>query len=84
MTKKTPIKDNVTGLPIKLGDLCKNEKGYIGRVAWDEYFNSYMLKSESGGNLHSRTYTKVKSTKNALKTDTTKVECRKQPFKKKW
>lgn len=80
----TPIKDKITGLPIKLGDLCQNEKGYVGIVAWDDYLNQYILKSESGGNLYSRTYTKVKSIKLGTKPDTTKVECRKQPFKKKW
>ena len=80
----TPIKDKVTGVSIKIGDLCKNEKGYIGRVAWDDYLNQYILKSESGGNLYSRTYTKVKSIKLGTKPDNTKVECRKQPFKKKW
>ena len=80
----TPIKDKVTGLPIKLGDLCKNEKGYVGVVAWDDYLNQYLLKSPSGGNFYSRTYTKVKHGEVGATPDTTKIECRQKPYKKKW
>lgn len=80
----TPIKDNITGLPIKLGDICKNEKGYVGIVSWDDYLNRYLLKSESGGNYHSQTYTKVKSINIGSKPDTSRVECRRFPNKKKW
>lgn len=80
----TPIKDRITGLPIRLGDICQNEKGYIGFVVWDDYLNQYLLKSESGGNLYSRTYTRVKSIKLGVKPDTTKVECRRNKNKKKW
>ena len=81
--KYTPIKDRVTGDPIQLGDICKNEKAQTGIVVWDEYFNKYLLKSETGGNIHSRTYTKVKELK-PNNIDTTKVECRNNPNKIKW
>ena len=83
VNKYTPIKDKVTGDPIQLGDICKNEKGQIGVVIWDEYYNKYLLKSKTGGNLHSITYTKVKKLK-SNNIDSTKVECRNNPNKKKW
>jgi len=75
--KYTPIKDRVTGDPIRLGDICKNEKGQIGIVIWDNYYNKYLLQSKTGGNLHSIFYTKVKELK-LNNIDTTTVECRKK------
>lgn len=82
----TPIKDSITGLPIKLGDICKNEKGYVGVVSWDDYLNIYLLKSKNGGNLYSRTYTKVKSIHVGNVPDTSRIECRNKNTinKKKW
>ena len=84
VNKYTPIKDRKTGKPIKLGDLCENEKGYIGVLSWCDYLNRYILKSESGGNLHSRTYTKVKANNSKNNIDSTRVECRTNHLKKKW
>ena len=82
--EKTPIKDINTGLPIYLGDTCKNEKGYVGIVFWDDYLNQYLLKSNSGGNLYSRTYTKVNKNTIGKNPDTARVECRRNPNKKQW
>lgn len=79
----TPIKDRLTKKPIFLGDLAENEKGQSGIVAWDDYLNRYILKTIDGGNIYARTYTKInKLHKNYI--DTTSVECRRLPNKKKW
>lgn len=79
----TPIKDRKTKEPILLGDLVENEKGQCGRLSWDDYFNNYLIKSESGGNIYAQSYTKIKSLyKNEI--DTTSVECRRNLNKNKW
>ena len=81
--KYTPIKDRKTKEPILLGDLVENEKGQCGILVWDDYFNRYLIKSESGGNIYAQFYTKIESLhKNNI--DTTSVECRRNPNKKKW
>jgi len=81
--KYTPIKDSKTKEPILLGDLVENEKGQCGMLIWDDYFNRYIIKSESGGNIYSQSYTKIESLyKNEV--DTTSVECRRNPSKKNW
>ena len=81
--KYTPIKDRLTKEPIFLGDLVENEKGQCGVLVWDDYFNRYIIKTEFGGNIYARTYTKIKELKNN-NIDTTSVECRRQPNKKLW
>lgn len=79
----TPIKDRKTKKPILLGDLVENEKGQCGTLVWDDYYNRYMIKTESGGNIYARLYTKIESLyKNEI--DTTSVECRRNTKKKKW
>jgi len=81
--KYTPIKDRFTKEPILLGDLVENEKFQCGILIWDDYYNKYLIRSESGGNLHSHTYKKIDRVfKN--KIDATKTECRKFANKKKW
>jgi len=81
--KYTPIKDRKTNEPILLGDLVENEKGQCGTLIWDEYYNRYLIRSETGGNIYSQFYTKIK-TLHKNKIDTTKVECRRNPNKKIW
>tara|TARA_R110002167_G_scaffold137725_1_gene324817 strand:+ start:157 stop:414 length:258 start_codon:yes stop_codon:yes gene_type:complete len=81
--KYTPIKDRQTKEPIFLGDLVKSEKDLCGTLVWDDYFNRYIIKTEFGGNIYARTYTKIKELKKN-NIDTTGVECRKQPNKKLW
>lgn len=81
--KHTPIKDRLTNEPIFLGDLVENEQGLCGVLVWDEYFNRYIIKTEHGGNIYARTYTKIKKlNKNII--DTNRIECRKRSNKKKW
>jgi hypothetical protein len=78
----TPIKDRKTKKPILLGDLVENEKGQCGVLTWDDYYNRYLIKTESGGNVYAIFYTKIQSLyKN--KFDTTRVECRKNKNKNK-
>ena len=79
----TPIKDRKTKEPILLGDFVENEKGQCGTLIWDDYYNRYLIKSETGGNIYAQTYTKVESL-HENKIDTTTVECRRIPNKKKW
>jgi hypothetical protein len=79
--KYTPIKDRQTKEPILLGDLVKNEKSLTGYLYWCDYYNRYMIKSINGGNIYSRTYTKIKELKEN-NIDTTNVECRNKQFKK--
>jgi hypothetical protein len=75
--KYTPIKDRKTKEPILLGDLVENEKGQCGTLVWDDYFNRYLIKSESGGNIYAQSYAKIYSLyKNEF--DTTSVECRRK------
>tara|TARA_R110000782_G_C14614079_1_gene392479 strand:+ start:250 stop:504 length:255 start_codon:yes stop_codon:yes gene_type:complete len=81
--KYTPIKDRLTNKPIFLGDKVKNEKGYGGVLAWDDCFNRYIIKSESGGNIKATSYTKISRLKKN-NIDTTRVECRSNHLKKKW
>ena len=84
MNKKyTPIKDRETKEPLSLGDLVENEKGQCGVLIWDGYYNRYLIRSESGGNIYAHTYKKIARLK-PNNIDTTKVECRKTPNKKKW
>lgn len=79
----TPIKDKNTGELLCLGDFVENEKGQCGTLHWDEYFNRYLIKSETDGNIYAHFYRKVEKLK-PNKIDTTKVECRKNLNKKKW
>lgn len=81
--KYTPIKDRLTNKPIFLGDFVKSEKNIFGVLTWDDYLNRYIIKTINGGNSYARTFTKVNELKEN-NIDTTNVECRKNPFKKKW
>jgi hypothetical protein len=83
LEKYTPIKDRYTKEPVFLGDLVENEKSQCGFLVWDEYWNKYIIKTESGGNIYAVSYKKIKDFyKNEI--DTTSVECRRMPHKKKW
>ena len=81
--KYTPIKDRQTKEPIFLGDFVKNERGQCGTLVWDEDFNKYLIKSVHGGNIYANSYEKINSLFD-YKIDTTSVECRNSPHKKKW
>ena len=73
--KYTPIKDRKTKEPILLGDLVENEKGQCGILIWDDYYNRYLIRTETGGNIYAISYTKIDSLyKN--KIDTTNTKCR--------
>ena len=81
--KYTPIKDRKTKKPIFLGDLVENEKGQCGTLIWDDYINRYLIKSETGGNIYAKSYTRINKLHHN-KIDTTLIECRKNPNKKNW
>lgn len=81
--KYTPIKDRLTKKPILLGDFVENEKEQCGTLIWDEYFNRYIIRTVTGGNVYARTYTKIEKLKKN-NFDNTSVECRRSPNKKKW
>jgi len=80
INKYTPIKDRETGSPIFLGDLVENEKGRCGTLVWDDFWNKYLIKSDTGGNIYATSYKKVDKLHD-YKIDTTKVECRNKPYK---
>ena len=83
LEKYTPIKDRLTNEPIFLGDLVENEKGRCGTLVWDDFWNKYIIKTETGGNIYATSYKKIESLYD-YKIDTTRVECRRNPYKKKW
>lgn len=80
----TPIKDYLTGEPLKIGDKVETpDKNKCGLLIFDEMFNEYLIKSDTGGHIRTRHYHKIHQTYD-FSIDTVKVECRKNPHKKKW
>ena len=80
---KTPIIDKLTKQNLLLGDFVLDEKSYCGVLYWCNYYNRYFTKTLSGGNIYSRTYTKIKKLKQN-NIDTISTECRSTPLKKRW
>lgn len=83
-SKYTPILDCKTKQPLKIGDLVDNgDDGYkrCGTLIFDEYRNNYIIKSETGGNIYTKTYRKIERLYD-YNIDTNRVECRKDPNRK--
>ncbi len=83
VSKYTPILDYKTKLPLKIGDKVENNNHQCGILKFDECFNKYVIKTDTGGHITSTVYTKIPELYD-YKIDVTKVECRSQPHKKKW
>jgi len=79
----TPILDYKTKEPLKIGDKVENYNKQCGILKFDECFNKYVIKTETGGHITSTVYVKILELYD-YKIDVTKVECRPQPHKKKW
>lgn len=83
VSKYTPILDYKTKEPLKLGDKVENNNRQCGVLKFDECFNKYVIKTETGGHITSTVYVKIPELYD-YKIDVTKVECRPRPHKKKW
>lgn len=79
----TPILDYKTKEPLKIGDKVENNNRQCGVLKFDECFNKYVIKTDTGGNITSTVYIKIPELYD-YKIDVTKVECRPQPHRKKW
>lgn len=83
VSKFTPILDNKTKEPLKIGDKVENYNRQCGRLAFCEVFNKYVMKAESGGQISSTVFVKIPELYD-YKIDNTKVECRPNPNKQRW
>lgn len=83
VSKYTPILDYKTKLPLKIGDKVQNNNRQCGILKFDECFNKYVIKTDTGGHITSTVYVKIPELYD-YKIDVTKVECRLRPNKKKW
>lgn len=79
----TPILDYKTKEPLKIGDKVENNNRQCGVLKFDECFNKYVIKTDTGGHITSTVYIKIPELYD-YKIDVTKVECRPRPNKKKW
>lgn len=81
--KQTPIKCYKTNVALYIDDNVKDLQGRCGTLQWDDCFNHYYIKPKDGGKIKTSQYIKINELFN-YSIDTTKVECRKNPLKKKW
>jgi hypothetical protein len=73
-SKLTPLIDS-NNIPLIIGDKVENEKKQCGTLEFDSFWNEYLIKSKSGGNIRFRNIKKIDQLyENNI--DTTKVECR--------
>lgn len=79
----TPILDYKTKLPLRIGDKVENNYRQCGVLKFDECFNKYVIKTDTGGHITSTVYIKIPELYD-YKIDVTKVECRPRPNRKKW
>ena len=82
-SKYTPILDSKTKEPLKLGDRVENNNKQCGILHFDDCFNKYVIKTDTGGHIHSTVYIKMPELYD-YSIDNTKVECRPNPHKKRW
>ncbi|MFL0093617.1 hypothetical protein R5N98_02785 [Tenacibaculum maritimum] len=84
ISKSTPLICKSTGVPLMIGD--KVEKESLGNKAcgflyWDDCFNEYLIKTESGGNIRFSEISKISELYNN-EIDITRVECRSKQLKR--
>lgn len=82
----TPIKDYITKEPLKLGDKVKSGEPFSnanGILIFDEYDNRYKIKTMGGGNIKPSSFIKIKENYD-FTIDNSRVECRPNPYKKRW
>ena len=78
----TPILDFKTNEPIKIGDFVDNGNGQCGVLKFNDQFNKYVIKTESGHIIPNR-FSKINELYE-YKIDTNRTECRRNHLKKKW
>ena len=61
----------------------ENNNKQCGTLKFDEYFNKYVIKTDTGGQITTNVYIKIPELYD-YKIDVTNVECRQRPNKKKW
>lgn len=88
VTGWTPIKD-VNSFPLRIGDKIKKVDSIVGErcgtLEWDEYRKQYHMRTKDGGSIQIGTVNLEKIDELfEFTVDTTKVECRPSPNKKKW
>lgn len=83
VSKHTPILDYKTKEPLKIGDRVENNNKQCGVLKFDECFNKYVIKTDTGGHISSTVYIKIPELYD-YKIDNTSVECRRNPHKQKW
>ena len=79
----TPILDYKTKEPLKIGDRVENNNKQCGILKFDECFNKYVIKTDTGGHISSTVYIKIPELYD-YKIDNTRVECRSNPHKQRW
>lgn len=79
----TPILDYKTKEPLKIGDRVENNDKRCGILKFDECFNKYVIKTETGGHLSTTVYVKIPELYDYT-IDNTNVECRRNPYKQRW
>lgn len=84
-SRYTPIRCANTNEPILIGDKVEADNGRCGTLHFDTYTNKYVIKSETGGNIHTSTFYKI-SDLYEYTIDANRVECRPSGkyLKKKW
>ena len=83
LIKYTPIKCHKTNVALNLGDKVKDLQDRCGTLEWDDCFNQYYIKPIGGGKIKTQQYVKIEKLFN-YKLDTSNIECRRNPLKKKW
>ena len=79
----TTIIDYKTKEPLKIGDKVENNNRQCGTLNFDECFNKYVIKTDTGGQITTNVYINIPELYD-YKIDVTNVECRQRPNKKKW
>ena len=80
----TPILYYVTKEPLKIGDKVENPNSKVcGNLIFCDYNQKYLIKTVTGGNHHTTTFQKINEFYD-YKIDSTKIECRRNPYKQKW
>ena len=83
VSKHTPILDYKTKEPLKIGDRVENNNKQCGILKFDESFNKYVIKTDTGGHISSTVYIKITELYD-YKIDVTGVECRSRPHRQRW
>ena len=83
LIKYTPIKCYKTNVALLIGDKVEDLQHRCGTLEWDECFNQYYIKPINGGKIKTTRYVKIEKLFN-YKLDTSNIECRRNPLKKKW